>query len=52
MLCTEMVLLTWASTSLDTPGEFHAEIEIDWNGLKQTVPDLVYFSVRPKLDVT
>ncbi len=47
-----VVLLTWASTSLDTPGEFHAEIEIDWNGLKQTVPDLVYFSVRPKLDVT
>jgi hypothetical protein len=47
-----VVLLTWATTSLDTPGEFQAEIEIDWNGLKQTVPDLVHYNVRPKLDVT
>ena len=47
-----VVMLAWATTSLDTPGEFQAEIEIDWNGLKQTVPDLVYFHVRPKLDVT
>lgn len=47
-----VVMLTWGAASLDTPGEFHGEIEISWNGVLQTVPDLVSFNVRPKLPVT
>lgn len=46
-----VVLLSWGATDLNTPGEFQAEIEISWNGLKQTVPDLIEYNVRPKLDV-
>jgi hypothetical protein len=45
------VRLTWGATSLDTPGDYQAEIEIDWNGSKQTVPDLIAFNVRPKITV-
>lgn len=47
-----VVKLEWGATDLGTPGDYNAEIEISWDGLKQTVPAIIEYNVRPKIDVT
>jgi len=47
-----VVKLEWGATSLSVPGDYNAEIEIDWNGLKQTVPSIIEYNVRPKIEAT
>lgn len=44
------VQVAWASTSLDTAGDFEGEIEITFaSGIIQTVPAKVQLAVRPQL---
>lgn len=44
------VQVAWASTSLDTAGDFEGEIEVTFaSGIIQTVPAKVQLAVRPQL---
>lgn len=42
-----VVSLAWTATALDTSGEYEAEIEINFNGSKQTVYDVLPLIIRP-----
>ena len=37
------VLLEWGETDLDTPGKYVGEIEIDYDGIRHTLPFLIDF---------
>ena len=43
-----VVSLTWTATALDTAGDYEAEIEISFNGSKQTVFDVIPMNIRPQ----
>jgi hypothetical protein len=42
--------LEWGEDSLDTPGDYEAEIEIDFDGVKNTTPHLIPYTVRRRLN--
>jgi hypothetical protein len=42
--------LVWGEFSLDTPGDYEAEIEIDFDGVKNTTPHLIPYTVRRRLN--
>ena len=42
--------LEWGEDSLDTPGDYEAEIEIDFDGVKNTTPYLIPYTVRRRLN--
>lgn len=43
-----VVRLSWTATALDTAGDFEAELEIDYNGSKQTLFDVIPITIRPQ----
>ena len=43
-----VVSLAWTATALDTAGEFEAELEINYNGTKQTLFDIIPLIIRPQ----
>lgn len=44
-----VVMLEWGATDLDYPGDYQAEIYIDWGADIQTIPDLVDYNIRPRI---
>lgn len=43
-----VVNLAWTATALDTAGDYEAELEIDYNGSKQTLFDVIPIIIRPQ----
>lgn len=43
-----IVSLAWTGTALDTAGDYEAEIEVSYNGSKQTIFDVIPLKIRPQ----
>lgn len=44
-----VVMLVWGDDDLLYPGDYNAEIAIDWGTDLQTIPDIVDYNVRPRI---
>lgn len=43
-----VVKLSWTATALDTAGDYEAELEISYDGNKQTLFDVIPLVIRPQ----